>query len=335
MVMTAVSTGLRLVGPEGIESLPHDATETEWLSARNAGIGASEVAAILGDSKYDSPYSLWARKTGRAQPEPRTMLQRFGLAMEGLLAETFAEEHPEYEIRNTGLVRHCETPYWLATPDRELLINGQHAGLLEFKTSNFGHHDDWGEPGTDEIPVAYALQCAWQMSVTGAPYVWVAALFDSIDYRSYLVTRDDDVIAYLRQEVYGFWHEHVLPRTPPAVDGHEATTQAMRRPPSRPSVEISLETARGLQAEYWAHKDAAEHHENLAAAAANQMRDLLDGAEIGLVGDRKFVTNKMQAGRTGFDVKRFSADHPDLAAQYVTRGASFPVLRIPRPKEDG
>lgn len=43
----------------------HHATESEWLAARQSGIGASEAAAVLGFSKFASPYSVWGRKTGR------------------------------------------------------------------------------------------------------------------------------------------------------------------------------------------------------------------------------------------------------------------------------
>ena len=60
-----VETMLRTVGPEGVEILPYNALEQAWLAQRNSGIGASEVAAVLGESTYYSPYSLWARKTGR------------------------------------------------------------------------------------------------------------------------------------------------------------------------------------------------------------------------------------------------------------------------------
>src|SRR5690348_4034345 len=102
----AAEITLRRVGPEGVEILPWNAPEAEWLALRNSGIGASEVAAILGESKYDSPYSLWARKTGRTEPGPRTAIQRRGLVFENAIADTFAENHPEYYVQRVGLVRH-------------------------------------------------------------------------------------------------------------------------------------------------------------------------------------------------------------------------------------
>ena len=31
----------------------------EWLAARNEGIGASEVASVLGLNPWETPYQLW------------------------------------------------------------------------------------------------------------------------------------------------------------------------------------------------------------------------------------------------------------------------------------
>lgn len=318
---------LRPVGPDGIEILPFDATESDWLTLRNSGVGASEVAAVLAESFYDSPYSLWARKTGRVLPEQQTSVQKRGHRFEQAIADTFAEHHPEYQVRRVGLVRHHENGWELATPDRELFTNNQGAGLLELKTAGFGKSTEWGEEGTDDVPVGYGLQSQWQMAVTGYSYVWVPVLFSLDDYREYLVRRDDDVITYLRERVFNFWHTHVLPDDPPPVDGHDATTKAMRAQPTfEGSVELSPDAAE-LCAQYWAaHRDVDEAQAR-KDLAGNQLRDMLAGAQVGLLDGKQWVSNKLQKGRSGFDLERFTADHPDLAAQYITRGASFPVLR--------
>ena len=46
--------------------LPQTYTHEEWLQQRQTGIGSSEASIILGLSNYESPYSLWEIKTGRA-----------------------------------------------------------------------------------------------------------------------------------------------------------------------------------------------------------------------------------------------------------------------------
>ena len=41
----------------------------EWLQQRTHGIGGSDVAAIMGISKYKSAYALYMEKVGLLQPE--------------------------------------------------------------------------------------------------------------------------------------------------------------------------------------------------------------------------------------------------------------------------
>ncbi len=42
----------------------------EWLELRRQGLGASDMAAVMGVSPYKTPYQLWAEKTG-ATPEQK------------------------------------------------------------------------------------------------------------------------------------------------------------------------------------------------------------------------------------------------------------------------
>ena len=38
------------------------ANRSEWLEARRAGIGASDIAAIMGISPWSTPFQIWASK---------------------------------------------------------------------------------------------------------------------------------------------------------------------------------------------------------------------------------------------------------------------------------
>ena len=45
----------------------------EWLEKRKGSIGGSDAAAILGISRFATPYTVWADKTGRL---PRQRIPR-------------------------------------------------------------------------------------------------------------------------------------------------------------------------------------------------------------------------------------------------------------------
>ena len=48
------------------ERLRFDCRE-DWLASRSIGIGASEAAAIVGDSKFQTRAELWELKTGKRE----------------------------------------------------------------------------------------------------------------------------------------------------------------------------------------------------------------------------------------------------------------------------
>ena len=55
-------TAIRLVSTK-------DMSRQEWLTVRNQGIGASDAAAAIGISPYQSRLELWMIKTGRMSSE--------------------------------------------------------------------------------------------------------------------------------------------------------------------------------------------------------------------------------------------------------------------------
>lgn len=52
--------------------------DPSWLQWRQGGIGASDAPIILGLSPFETPFSLWALKTGRAQPKKTTRAMQHG-----------------------------------------------------------------------------------------------------------------------------------------------------------------------------------------------------------------------------------------------------------------
>ena len=71
--------------------LPGDAPHHEWLEARRHGITASEIAAVLGLSPYESPYSLYWRKLGELPAQDDTLAMALGRHLESFVAGQFAD----------------------------------------------------------------------------------------------------------------------------------------------------------------------------------------------------------------------------------------------------
>jgi predicted phage-related endonuclease len=74
-------------------------TDPEWHELRANRIGGSEVGAIVGASKYESAYSLWAKKLKLIPSEVAdNEFMYWGRKLEPVVIDRFAQDHPELEV---------------------------------------------------------------------------------------------------------------------------------------------------------------------------------------------------------------------------------------------
>lgn len=197
----------------------------DWHAARLQGIGASEIAAIIGLSPWESAWSLWHRKAGIVGPPAEDDLMLAGTDFEPAIANRYAIRHPEVTVSTTGTWRSRERPWQLANPDR--LINDRIP--LEVKFSPYG--DGWGDEDSGIVPIYYRCQLQWQIDVLdvdhGVLFAWVAG-----SYREYRLDRDDEDIALLRDAAARFWaslpSESNPDGDPPALDDSDQTLRIVR-----------------------------------------------------------------------------------------------------------
>lgn len=229
----------------GIPLLPPDAGEAAWLERRRTMLTASEVAAVLGRSSYDSAFSLWWRKQPDWPANPRTAEQHIGHLLEPVIGELWAEGHPEAALFRTGAAlwghhRHewlGATPDYIAVfpvhsntnPDGSDQVDGDPTGVriepVECKSDEGG--DGWGRAGTDEIPHHHLCQLLVQCMVLGADRGRLVRLA-SKRVTEYVVDIDDHT--QLVGEILSSGAPFVASLTagvPPEVDGHEATTATL------------------------------------------------------------------------------------------------------------
>lgn len=253
-------------------------------------VTASKVPALVGLSKWDTPYSLWAKATGRTEGRPvKTEVTERGDAIEPALLRWL--EFKLTELGETVRVRPGATfampgrLSWQATPDG-LVYEGKRrtpCALVECKTAANG--GEWGTPGTAEIPPAYLAQCAWQMHVTGLRTVYVPALVNpGIRLNLWVVRWQDveDTVGDLREAVTQ-WEDDVATDTPPALDGSAVTWETVREmsPDIDPDGSVVLDAWEAAElVEARAAKKAAEERLNLAQSvvvtAAAGARTILD-----------------------------------------------------------
>lgn len=183
----------------------------EQLARRRRGVGASDAASAVGLNPYYSAVELWQEKRGESPPFLGNEATRWGRLLEPAVRQEYAEQTGRVVRLPEDTLQHSTHVFMLCHPDG-VTDDGR---LYEGKTARFG--DNWGEPGTDQIPEHYLIQCQHGMLVTGLLLCDVAVLIGGQDFRLYHVEADKALQQSLVDAEAEFWR-HVEDGTRPALD---------------------------------------------------------------------------------------------------------------------
>jgi putative phage-type endonuclease len=227
----------------------------EWHAARANGLGGSEIAAVLGLSKWESPLSLWLRKAQQIplDDEDKSEMEA-GRRLEEAICQKFADTHPEYLMSDAGTYRHTDRPWEIANPDKFLAhrengySDGVPTALLEAKFAIYD--EEWGDPGTDQIPPYYLTQTRWYLDVFGLDTCYVEVFIGSQgEFREYIVKADPMDQAFLVDAAAGFMQSLAAGERPP-VDGHDETYRAIRKLHAGIERDLDIELSTATFTEY-------------------------------------------------------------------------------------
>jgi len=308
-----------------------------WLEGRRKGVGGSDVAPILGVSKWRSAWDVWADKTGRIplDDSEETKPQKRGRLLEDAVARWYAEDSGFLVRLSAVETLTGAEPWQLASPDR-MAQDGAHTFGLECKTAR--DDDGWGESGAvvgardagTVMPIAYALQCCWYMEICNTDRWDVAVLvMTTDDFRRYTITRDEEFGAALLAKVGAWWTEHVCARVEPPIEG-TPTAEAWllsKYPTDRGELREATDEEAGLIRELNDASEAGDAAEKRLKDAKARIKQAI-GDDRGLTHeDCGRVTWTTQAGSSRLDSKRLRAEKPEIADQYTRQGTPIRVLR--------
>lgn len=181
---------------------------TQWLAARRAGIGGSDVAPILGLSKWRTPLDVYLDKRGELPEQEDNAAMHWGRTLEPIIRQEYANQTGATVTVPDSILAHPQYPFMLAS------LDGVTDALRVFEAKTARASEGWGEPGSDEIPDAYALQVQHYMAVTGYQFADVAVLIGGSDFRIYTVAADHELQDEIIQACRVFW-ERVESGNPP------------------------------------------------------------------------------------------------------------------------
>lgn len=290
----------------------------EWLELRRHSIGGSDAAAIVGLSKWASPYTVWADKTGRLPDKPDTEAMRQGRDLEEYVAQRFSEATGKRVKRCNAILYNPAYPHSHADVDR--MIVGENAGLECKTTSTLDVKQFRGV----EFPEKYYAQCVHYMAITGADRWYLAVLVLGKEFHVYTLERDEAEIRALMDAETAFWEQYVETDTPPAADGAESTTDAIRTIYADSSQSICILFGREtLLEEYMALKSQSKALDARIAEIQNTIMEDMQDAERGECGAYTVIWKAQE--RDTFQRKEFEKAHPEInLAEYCRVSKSRP-----------
>ncbi len=295
----------------------------EWLKAREGGIGASEVAAIVGLSPWETPFSLWLKKTHQVPPTEENDAMRRGHYLEDAVVQWWMHETGEQVIKASAadiIYVHPEYDYMRVTPDR--IVKGRKK-LLEVKSTAI----QMGET----IPDHYLAQVMYQMYVTGIHDAELIYIQGGLTFGRFVVEYDEEFAEFLASKVTEFWTENVIGgKEPEAIT---VADLAVKVPKSTPEKAIEADTTALDQLAVLREKKA------MYDALGIEIADLQDSLKMYMFDSEALLdadgtvllTWKSGKDRTSFDSKTFAAENPELYAKYcktVPGARSFLLKKI-------
>lgn len=300
-----------------------DTTREAWLARRRRGIGGSDIAAILGRSRWRTATQVYQDKRGEGEPQAETLAMRRGRALEPLVLEAYCEETGRTLMTlDSQEIRHATLSWAIGTLDA-MTTDGR---PVEAKTADYSR--GWGEPGTDQIPEDYLLQVQWYMAVAAShwaqpmPEADVPVLIVS-KLRIYVVRADAELHQIMFEAGARFWDCVQRGQPPDEAESYPLRLDGVDRVAVRADDRAMATCARLAElapqlAQLEAEKDEARDYLRAYLGPATELVDPLG---------RTLATARPSKASTYVDTKALVAAYPDIAAKYTkTKATARPLL---------
>jgi putative phage-type endonuclease len=240
------------------------ANRAEWLKARRAGIGASDIAAIMGISPWSTPFQVWASKVSDVPDDEGSESMKWGRVLENVILDEWAKEN-RFVTNRGRLIRSVETPIMMATPDGFTTTPYGLPTVAEAK-----NRSEWS---WDSVPEYYYAQVQWQLAVTSFALGYLIVLFAGRHLETFEIKADMDYQTAQMLAADEFWI-FVEDNEPPPTDGADNPLLASLWPSHvEQAVEISPDAAVELYEARSADKVASGRRDAAEAAIKATLGD--------------------------------------------------------------
>lgn len=290
----------------------------EWLRYRKCGIGGSDVAAILGISKWNSAISLWLDKTNQTnEPVEENEAMQWGTIMEPIIRKHFAEVTGKTVVEVKAMLQHPEHPFMLADVDGLTTDDEGNPAILEIKTASEYKRSEW----ENDIPSYYQTQVQHYLCVTGVQKAYVAVLIGGNSFKVYEVDADAEIQSMLIAVEKDFWNK-VQNMIRPEMDGSDAAKNlldSLYHGGIEEQIVMPDEAIEYIDA----YIEACAEEDNAKAKkqeASNHIKEIMGDYDKATCLGHSISWKPVSAER--LDSKALKAAEPELYAKYVKKSVS-------------
>ena len=291
---------------------------------RMSYIGGSDIAAVLSQSRWKTPYRLWAEKTGKIIVPDLSNVEavEMGNRLEQFVADIFSDKTGKQVRRAPKMYRHSEYPFLVANIDR-LIVGGDE--LLECKTCSAYKLEEW----ENKIPREYVLQVIWYLGITGRKRGWIACLIggQKFDYKP--IDFDQELFDLMIEKALKFW-EMVKNDVPPMILPEDDTTLVELYPTHTEDL-IEIQEMNDRIAYLQEIKMHIDEMTKEKREIETELKTLIKD-NAGVLTDRYKITWKAQISKR-IDSTKLKEECPEIAEKYMKESSSR-VLRIAKRKEN-
>jgi putative phage-type endonuclease len=254
----------------------------EELEERKNYIGASEAAAVMGMSRWNSPLDIWAAKTGAIPIEEQgeNLPAEVGTELEDFIARKFTIKTGKKVHAVKEAFIHKNYPYIRAHIDRK--VEGERA-ILQCKTCAAWKWKEWED---EDIPADYIIQEYQELACSGYDKAYIAILIGNHDFKIKEVIADKQAInAVIQKEVY-FWENFVKTKVmPDIIKGSDDEILQKMFPSAVEGEVVSLpDTANAMIESLEAFKQDMKALKGAEDKIKNQLKAMLGNSELGNTG---------------------------------------------------
>lgn len=290
----------------------------EWLRWRQKGIGGSDVAPILGISKWSSAIDIWLSKTNQKHDDcVQNEAMEWGHILEPVIRDHFREVTGRKVIEVKAILQNDEHPFMIADIDGLTEDDNGNPAILECKCVSEYKRSEW----ESDIPVYYRTQVEHYLAVTGLGTAFVAALIGGNSFVIREVHADKEMQEMLIAVEADFWRKVVnMERPQPdASDACKELLDSIYRGGISEVVVLPDEAIEYLDMynEACAMEDSAKEQKQLAS---NHLKDIM--GDYNSAKCQGYTVSWKPVTSERLDSKALKEAEPELYAKYVKSSTS-------------